>query len=137
MSILDFLKGVLTLFISNFPKFTEKLFGKIPVDLKNQLDPIIKLVNNLKFYIDHPLASVITSIIPGTSDDKLREWLHDKLPEVLTRLNLLKDGVITLSNDPKSRGDQLGDIAAGLARELTGMPSGQARITVEVIYQNS
>lgn len=137
MSILSFLKGVLSLFIDNFPKFVEKLFSKIPGDLKKPLQVIIDLVNNLKYFIDSPLSDVITSIIPGTADDKLKKWLSDKLPEILEGLNLLKDGVITLSEDPGIKGDQLADIATGLARQLTDMPAGQARITVEVMYQNS
>ena len=137
MSILTWLKGVLSLFINNFPAFVEKLFKKIPDELKEQLHIIISVVNGVKSFVDSPLSDVLVSIIPTIIDDKVKEWLELRLPDVLEKLKLIEDGVIKLSEDKAVRGAQLRSISSVLTSELTGMPEDQAAITSQVVYQNS
>lgn len=137
MSILTWLKGVLSLFINNFPAFVEKLFKKIPDELKEQLHIIISVVNGVKSFVDSPLSDVLVSIIPTTMDDKVKEWLELRLPDVLEKLKLIEDGVIKLSEDKSVRGAQLRSISSVLTSELTGMPEDQAAITSQVVYKNS
>lgn len=137
MNILDFLKGVLRLFIDNFPAFVKRLFSKIPDELKDQLKVIIQVVENLKQFVNSPAADVLTVIIPGTADDKLKEWLRKVLPEVLDHMGMITDAGIVLSHDPDTKAAQLHSVATILNRKLTGASFGQAAITTEVVYQNS
>lgn len=137
MSILTWLKGVLSLFINNFPAFVEKLFKKIPDELKEQLSLIITVVNGVKKFVDSPLADVLTAIIPTQLDDNVKDWLRLRLPDVLEKLNLVNDGIISLSEDKAVRGAQLRSISSVLTSELTGMPEDQAAITSQVVYKNS
>lgn len=136
MSILDFLKGVLRLFIDNFPAFVKRLFNKIPEDLKIQLSVIIQVVENLKQFVDGPAADILTAIIPGTADDEIKEWLRVFLPEVLENLNLIADDGLKFSSDPDTKAAQLHSVATILNKKLTGTSFGQAAITAEVVYQN-
>lgn len=137
MSILTWLKGVLSLFINNFPAFVEKLFKKIPEELKEQLSTVIAVVNGVKSFVDSPLSDVLVAIIPTTVDDKVKDWLEKRLPDILEKLKLINDGVISLSEDKAIRGAQLRSISSVLTEELTGMPADQAAITAQVVYQNS
>lgn len=137
MSILSFLKGILSLFINNFPAFVKRLFDKIPDELKEQLAIIIKVVENIKIFVDSPAADFITTVIPGTADDKFKDWLKAVLPEVLEKLGVLNNQVITLSSDQDTRSAQLHSIGAILNKKLTETSFGQASITTEVVYQNS
>ncbi|HMI03745.1 MAG TPA: hypothetical protein VK541_14775 [Pedobacter sp.] len=137
MSILDFLKGVLRLFIDNFPAFVKRLFNKIPDELRNQLQVIIQVVENIKQFVDSPGADILTSLIPGTADDKLKEWLRKVLPEILDHLGMITDAGLKLSEDPDTKAAQLHSVATILNRKLTGASFGQAAITTEVVYQNS
>jgi len=137
MSILDFLKGALSLFISNFPAFVKKLFSKIPDQLKSELAIIIQVVTNIKNFVDSPAADFLTAVIPGTADDKIKEWLRKVLPVVLEQLGYLNGQVVTLSDNQDIKAAQLHGIATILNKQLTGSTFGQAAITTEVVYQNS
>lgn len=135
--ILDFLKGLLSIFVKNFPDFVQKLFNKIPQGIKEKVSVIIDVVNGIKGHVDSPLADVLTTVIPGTVDDKIKDWLRKMLPIVLKELNLLNDGIISLSEDKAIKGGQLRAVASVLTEKLTDMPGDQAAITSAVVYQNS
>lgn len=136
-NLLNFIKGILSLFISNFPAFVSRLFSKIPDELKMQLKVIIQVVENIKYFVDSPAADILTAVIPGEADDKLKQWLRATLPEVLNYLGLITDAGIQLSDDPDTKAAQLHSIGTILNKKLTGSSFGQAAITTEVIYQNS
>lgn len=135
MSILDFLKGVLATFISNFPKFYERLYKKIVPEIKEQVSVITKVVNGIKQFVDSPLADVLTQIIPGGVDDVMKDWLRKNLPAILTNLGYLENGIIKLSDDSKAKGGQLVALSSVLTSEITEMPLSQAAITAQVVYQ--
>ncbi len=136
MGLLDFLKGVLSLFIDNFPAFVKRLFGKIPSELKEKFAVIINVVENIKHFVDSPATDLLTTVIPGTADDKLKEWLRKALPKLLEQLGYLQNDILTLSSDKDIKSAQLHSIAVLLNKELTGSSFGQAAITTEVVYQN-
>lgn len=136
MSILDFLKGVLSLFIDNFPAFVKRLFSKIPGDLRKEFLVIVQVVENIKLFVDSPAADYLTAVIPGTADDKLKDWLRKALPKLLENLGYLNDKLIILSDNNDIKAAQLHSIAVLLNKELTGTSFGQAAITTEVVYQN-
>jgi len=135
MSILDFLKGVLSTFISNFPKFYDRLYKKIVPEIKEQVSVITKVVNGIKQFVDSPLADVLTQIIPGGVDDVMKDWLRKNLPAILTNLGYLENGIIKLSGDSKAKGGQLVALSSVLTSEITEMPLSQAAITAQVVYQ--
>lgn len=135
MSILSFLAGVLSLFISNFPVFITKLRKKIPTELDSNVDLIIQAVNNIKKFVDSPIADVLTDLIPGKADDAVKEWLRKWIPEVLTNLGYLKDGVIKLTSEDVERGAQIRGIATSLTQRFTGMCGDQAAITTVAVYK--
>jgi len=135
MGILDFLKGVLRLFIDNFQSFIDKLRNKIPADLDKNIDIIIQVVNELKGFVNSPLADVIVHLIPGTIDDKIRAWLIKWLPVVLTNLGYLKNGIITITDQEVERGAQLRSIASALTERFTGMSGDQSAIATVSIYR--
>lgn len=140
MSVLSFLKDILDLFIKKFPAFVSGLLNKIPKELRSQIVVVIKVVENLKTFVDSPASDFLTTIIPGEADDKLKEWLRKVLPGVLKALNVVEvteDSVrLVLSEYEDARASQLGDIASLLTKELTGASIGQSRITTEVVYQS-
>jgi hypothetical protein len=139
--ILDFLKGILDVFIKKFPDFVSGLFKKIPEKLQSQILVFIKLVENIKNFVDSPASDFLTTLIPGEADDNLKAWLRKVLPGVLKSLN-----VITVNNDESIRlhlpddsdakNTKLADIATLLTKSLTGASLGQSRITSEVVFQD-
>lgn len=134
-ALLNFLKGVLTLFISNFPAFIDRLFKKIPAKLSKEVQLIINVVNVIKLYVDSELADVITAAIPSDVDDKIKEWLRKALPVILKELNMVKDGKVILSVESDIKGAQLRSIASVLTQQYTNMPADQAAITSAVVYR--
>lgn len=54
-----------------------------------QFAPVaIEVVEELKLWIESPIGDLITQIIPGTIDDKLRAQLLKVLPVVISKLQL-------------------------------------------------
>lgn len=134
MSIISFLLGVFHLFMSNFPAFVKKLASKISPELKSHLDIITDAVNQIKNFVGSPLADVLVQIIPGTLDDKIKDWLTVWIPVVLTNLGHLQNGIITLTGEPVERGAQIRGIASALTERYTGMSGDQSAITSTVNY---
>jgi len=64
------------------------LFSDIPADLKNAIHIGVVVTENIKNFVDSPMADVLTAIIPGTADDELKDLLRAKLPAILTELKL-------------------------------------------------
>jgi hypothetical protein len=66
----------------------KSLFDKIPSELKTAIHIGVAVTQNIKTFVDSPAADVLTAIIPGDIDDEIKNWLHAKLPEILTELKL-------------------------------------------------
>ena len=76
-------------------KFIGKLWNGIkqlfsPVDklLQQHISTAVITVENLKQLADSPSLDVITAIIPGNVDDKIKEKLRDYLPVLLDQLRV-------------------------------------------------
>lgn len=139
--VLEFLKDVLDLFIKKFPAFIATIAGKIPKQLKLQLFVLVELVNNIKTFVDSPAADFLTSVIPGTADDKLKEWLRKVLPGILKGLQVLSVSnddsvIISLPEDTNFRGTKLKDIGSLLTKELLGSCLTQGRYTYDAAYKD-
>jgi hypothetical protein len=64
------------------------LFDGIPSELKIAIHIGVLITENVKNFVDSPAADVLTAIIPGDIDDKIKDWLRAKLPTILTELKL-------------------------------------------------
>jgi len=117
---------ILELFIRNWEGFFIKVWKKVPSKLQDELKMIVKVVENIKRVVDSPVADVITAIIPGEADDRMKEWLREVLPKILEKYYWIE----------KSNPDTFHNIATNLTKELTGMSYGQSAVTIEMAYQN-
>jgi hypothetical protein len=77
--------------------FLSKLFGglkkeikALPLQIRNGLHIGITVVEGLKKAIDSPVADILTAIIPGEWDDKLKNLIRAKLPAILTEMKLVE-----------------------------------------------
>jgi hypothetical protein len=75
----------------------KSLFAKLPADVKTAIHIGVVITENIKNFVDSPIADVITTIIPGDIDDKLKDLLRTELPKIIINLKLAeipwKDGV--------------------------------------------
>ena len=123
------LASILGLFASKWPEFVGKLFTKIPDEVKYKVSLAVKIVNSIKVFLESPTADLITAIIPGETDDNIKDWLRVFLPKLLERYNVLNKSSLT----PEA--SHL--IATTITQELTGLSFGQSALTTEVVYQNT
>lgn len=117
------IQAILSIFISNWPSFVSKLWRKVPGELQDKVTIGVRIVEALKRLVDSPVADVITSIIPGDVDDKVKDHLRAVLPIILDRWR-------SISGEASYHG-----IATEINTEITGMPYGQSALTTEVGYQ--
>lgn len=123
------LAAIISVFASNWESFTAKAYKKIPDELKEKVSLAVVIVENIKKFIDSPVADAITAIIPGTVDDQIKEKLRVFLPVLLDKYNAL--------NQESLKPDASHIIATEITQELTGLSFGQSALTTEVVYQNT
>ncbi|HTD97931.1 MAG TPA: hypothetical protein VK668_01525 [Mucilaginibacter sp.] len=75
-------------FLSRIWQQIKSLFEAIPAELKIAIHIGVEVAENMKNFIDSPAADVLTALIPGDVDDKIKDWLRAKLPILLTELKL-------------------------------------------------
>ncbi|HJP62033.1 MAG TPA: hypothetical protein VJ844_01240 [Mucilaginibacter sp.] len=75
-------------FLSKIWGEIKKLFDGIPAELKTAIHIGVEVTQNIKKFADSPATDVLTAIIPGDIDDKIKEVLRAKLPVILTELKL-------------------------------------------------
>ncbi|NHA04114.1 hypothetical protein G7092_09915 [Mucilaginibacter sp. HC2] len=71
----------------------EVLFGGLPSEIKTALHIGITITENIKNFIDSPTVDILTSIIPGTVDDMIKDKLRVSLPIFLTELKLVESSL--------------------------------------------
>ena len=123
------IEDLLSVFKNKWPDFVAKLFNKIPNELKEKISIGIAIVENIKKFIDSPVTDILSAIIPGDLDDKIKERLRDILPIILEKYNIIYESRL----NPES--SHL--IATTINQDLTGLSFGQSALTTEVVYQNS
>lgn len=77
----------------------KNFFGAIPADLQKAVHIGVQVTDNLKKFVDSPAADILTAVIPGTVDDRIKVALREALPGILAQLKLA-DAVANL-NDPE------------------------------------
>ncbi|WP_345948283.1 hypothetical protein ABDD95_15645 [Mucilaginibacter sp. PAMB04274] len=69
----------------------QKLFNHIPCELQTAVHTGVVITENIKTFVDSPAADIITAIIPGDLDDRIKSLLRSALPAILTQLRLADD----------------------------------------------
>lgn len=80
MSLISFLKKIWT--------GIKSLFDSLPTEYQSAIHIGVIVVENIKKAIDSPVADILTAIIPGDVDDKVKAILRQQLPKLLTELKL-------------------------------------------------
>ncbi|RWY51197.1 hypothetical protein [Mucilaginibacter gilvus] len=75
------------------------LFNRLPAKVKTAVHLGVIITENIKGFVDSPLADVLTDIIPGDIDDKIKQTLRAGLPILLTNLKLAQN--CSASSDPQ------------------------------------
>lgn len=75
-------------FLAKIWEGISKLFDSLPSELKVAIGIGVTVTEAIKKFVDSPTADVLTAIIPGDVDDKIKDLLRAKLPTILTELKL-------------------------------------------------
>ncbi len=75
-------------FLNSIGHFFEKIFKGLKKPAKLAIHWGVLITENIKNFVDSEAADVLTSIIPGTLDDKIKEKLRTAIPEILVKLKL-------------------------------------------------
>ncbi|HTI58422.1 hypothetical protein [Mucilaginibacter sp.] len=75
-------------FLSKIWAEVKRLFEGIPSELKTAIKIGVLVTENIKKFTDSPAADVLTAIIPGDIDDRVKDLLRAKLPAILAELKL-------------------------------------------------
>ena len=67
------------------------LFTNFPTELKSAVSIAITVTDNIKTFVDSPIADILTAIIPGDVDDRIKQLLRGGIPVILTNLKLVDD----------------------------------------------
>jgi hypothetical protein len=66
----------------------KKIFDKLPQEFKTAIHIGVAVVDNMKSFVDSPIADVLTAIIPGDLDDRIKEELRKYLPKIVIEMKL-------------------------------------------------
>jgi hypothetical protein len=75
-------------FLSKIWNEIKNLFSGIPTELKTAIHIGVVVAENVKTFIDSPAADILTTLIPGDVDDKIKDLLRAKIPLILSELKL-------------------------------------------------
>jgi hypothetical protein len=99
-------------FLSQIWADIKSLFEKLPGELQLAAQIAVTITQSIKTLTDLPIAGILTALIPSDIDDKIKSWLNQHLPHVLTSLRLVE--VISESKDPD-------EITASAIKIIQGM----------------
>ena len=66
----------------------KEAFNKLPAKSKTALLIAVTIVDNMKKFVESPVADVMTALIPGTADDVVKERLRLWLPKIFIEMKL-------------------------------------------------
>lgn len=78
-------------FLSKIWASIKNLFDGMDLELKNAIHISIVIVENIKKFVDSPDIDILTALIPGDVDDRIKNVLRTQLPVILTELKLADD----------------------------------------------
>lgn len=76
-------------FLNNIWKNLKLVFYSFPANFKNAVHIGVAITENIKEFIDSPVADALTIIIPGSVDDEIKRILRSKIPVILNNLRLI------------------------------------------------
>lgn len=74
--------------LNKIASFIKNLFSKVSVEIREAIEIAVIITENLKTFVDSQGADALTTLIPGTVDDELKDWLRQVLPVILVKLKL-------------------------------------------------
>jgi hypothetical protein len=74
--------------LKNIWRSIQTLFNRIPTDLQTAIHIGAEVTENLKNFVESPMADVITDLIPGETDNRIKIALRAALPSLLIQLKL-------------------------------------------------
>ncbi|MGY4539620.1 hypothetical protein ACVW0P_004056 [Mucilaginibacter sp. UYNi724] len=78
----------------------QSLFNKFPSEIRSAVHIAVTVTENVKRFVDSPVSDILTTLIPGDIDDKIKQSLRSALPVILTNLKLAdKCGELTDSEE--------------------------------------
>lgn len=77
-------------FLHHLWQSIKKLFEKVEKEVRKDIVIAISVVQRVKLVIDSPVADVITALIPGDADDRIKELLRKELPKILLELGMIQ-----------------------------------------------
>lgn len=101
-------------FLAKLWQQIKTFFGGIPAELQKAIHIGVEVTERLKTFVDSPVADILTALIPGNTDDRIKVALRQALPGLLVQLKLA-DAVANL-NDP----EQITAAAIKTLQSLTG-----------------
>lgn len=66
----------------------KNLFKNLPKEAKNAIHIGVVIVDKIKVFVDNPAVDILTALIPGDIDDKIKDKLREFLPKILFELKL-------------------------------------------------
>lgn len=75
-------------FLSNLWQKIKLFFNGIPAHLKAAVHIGVAVTENIKLFVDSPVTDIITALIPGDVDDKVKNLIRTALPGILIQLKL-------------------------------------------------
>jgi hypothetical protein len=72
-------------------KAIQTIFNRIPAELKTAIHTGVVVTENIKTFVESPAADILTVIIPGETDDRIKAVLRAALPQILVQLKLADD----------------------------------------------
>lgn len=100
--------------------FLKRLFASSKTLIAKYVRPSVLVVQEIKFFLDHPVTPLINAIIPGQVDDIITAKIKSILPEVLTVLGYTDE---CFNNGKNLTGDQIFQCAIAKLRLMR--PDGQ------------
>ena len=70
-------------FFHKIVSFLHVLFTNLDVWVHVHIQPSIDVVQKIKSFVDGNFADVLTHLIPGDTDDKVRNWISTHLPKAI------------------------------------------------------
>lgn len=78
-------------FFSKIVSFLQTLFTNLDAWIHEHVQPSIELLQKIKEIVGNPLVDVITTLIPGTLDEKVRDWIMVNLTKAIDVLHAAND----------------------------------------------
>lgn len=78
-------------FLNKIVSFLKSIFTDFDAFMDNHVTPSIELTKRLIAILESPVANIITALIPGDADDRVKEFLLNYLHKAIDALNISAD----------------------------------------------